>query len=54
MGSSKRFNILRKSENRYFKAIRRAHKIHHKKLTKEGCENFGMLWVPIKYFKQKI
>ena len=48
-----RFNILRKSENRYFKAIRRAHKIHHKKLTKEGCENFGMLWVPIKYFKQK-
>lgn len=49
-----RFNILRKSENRYFKAIRRAHKIHHKKLTKEGCENFGMLWVPIKYFKQKI
>ena len=49
-----RFNILRRSQNKYFKAIRRAHKVHHKKLTKEGCENFGMLWVPIKYFKQKI
>ena len=49
-----RFNILRRSQNKYFKAIRRAHKVHHKKITKEGCENFGMLWVPIKYFKQKI
>ncbi len=36
----------------YFKAIRRAHKMHHKHLGKEDGECFGMLWVPIKYFKE--
>jgi beta-carotene 3-hydroxylase len=36
----------------YFRAIRRAHKIHHKRLTKEDGECFGMLWVPIKYFRE--
>lgn len=46
-----RFKILRNSENRYFKAIRRAHKMHHKHLGKEDGECFGMLWVPIKYFR---
>ena len=45
-----RFKMLRNSDNRYFKAIRRAHKIHHKHLTKEDGECFGMLWVPFKYF----
>ena len=46
-----RFKLFRKSNNRYFNAIRRAHKIHHKHLTKEDGECFGMLWVPFKYFK---
>ncbi len=46
-----RFKIFRNSENRYFKAIRRAHKMHHKHLGKEHGECFGMLWVPIKYFR---
>jgi len=46
-----RFRFLRKIENRYFKAIRRAHKMHHKHLGKEKGECFGMLWVPIKYFR---
>jgi len=46
-----RFRFLRKIENRYFKAIRRAHKMHHKHLGKEHGECFGMLWVPIKYFR---
>lgn len=45
-----RFKMLRNSDNKYFKAIRRAHKIHHKHLTKEDGECFGMLWVPFKYF----
>lgn len=45
-----RFKIFRNSDNRYFKAIRRAHKMHHKHLTKEDGECFGMLWVPFKYF----
>jgi beta-carotene 3-hydroxylase len=45
-----RFKILRGSDNRYLKAIRRAHKMHHKHIDKEYGECFGMLWVPFKYF----
>lgn len=45
-----RFKVLRNSNNWYFKALRRAHKIHHKHTGKEDGECFGMLWVPIKYF----
>jgi beta-carotene 3-hydroxylase len=48
-----RFRILRNSDNAYFKAIRRAHKMHHKHLGKEDGECFGMLWVPLKYFRQE-
>ena len=46
-----RFKVLRNIDNNYFRAIRRAHKIHHKHINKEDGECFGMLWVPIKYFK---
>jgi beta-carotene 3-hydroxylase len=48
-----RFKWLRNSDNNYFRAIRRAHKMHHKHLGKEYGECFGMLWVPFKYFKQQ-
>lgn len=44
---------LRNSDNMYFRAIRRAHKMHHKHLGKEDGECFGMLWVPLKYFKEE-
>ena len=46
-----RFKFFKKTNNRYAKALRRAHKIHHKNLYKEKGENFGMLIVPKKYFK---
>lgn len=46
-----RFKFFRKTSNRYAKGLRRAHKIHHKNIHKEGGECFGMLWVPKKYFK---
>ena len=46
-----RFRIFRNSDNAYFKAIRRAHKTHHKHLGKEEGECFGMLWVPLKYYR---
>lgn len=46
-----RFKVLRNTQNSYFKAIRRAHKMHHKHTGKEDGECFGMLWVPFKYFK---
>jgi beta-carotene 3-hydroxylase len=47
-----RIKVLRDADSVYFRAIRRAHKIHHKHLTKEDGECFGMLLVPMKYFKE--
>ena len=49
-----RFKIFRNSDNFYFRAIRRAHKMHHKHLGKEDGECFGMLWVPLKYFAEAL
>lgn len=45
-----RFKWFTHWNNRYVKAIRRAHKMHHKHLGKEDGENFGMLIVPIRYW----
>jgi beta-carotene 3-hydroxylase len=47
-----RFKVLRNTDNVYFRAIRRAHKMHHKHLGKEHGECFGMLFVPFKYFRE--
>jgi beta-carotene 3-hydroxylase len=47
-----RFNWFSRTDNVYFRAIRKAHKVHHKHLNKEHGECFGMLWVPLKYYKQ--
>ena len=47
-----RFRWLRNANSRYFRAIRRAHKMHHKHLEREDGECFGMLWVPPKYFRE--
>lgn len=47
-----RFKWLRNSDHPYFRALRRAHKIHHKHLGKERGECFGMLFFPGKYFKE--
>jgi beta-carotene 3-hydroxylase len=47
-----RFKLFRTANNRYAKALRRAHKMHHKHLEKEHGECFGMLVVPFKYFKK--
>ncbi|WP_428331482.1 beta-carotene hydroxylase [Mucilaginibacter sp.] len=46
-----RIKVLRNSENWYLKAIRRAHKMHHKHTGKYDGESFGMLWVSMKYFR---
>lgn len=46
-----RFKLFRNANNRYAKAIRRAHKMHHKHIGKDKGECFGMLIVPLKYFK---
>jgi len=46
-----RFKLFRNIDNKYARALRRAHKMHHKHLDKEEGECFGMLFVPFKYFK---
>lgn len=46
-----RFKLFRNANNRYARAVRRAHKMHHKHIGKEKGECFGMLVVPWKYFK---
>ena len=49
-----RLKVLRNSNNAYLKAARRAHKIHHKHISKEDGECFGMLFFPWKYFKKEL
>jgi len=46
-----RFKLFRKANHWYARGIRRAHKIHHKHLDKSKGECFGLLFVPLKYFK---
>ena len=36
----------------YFRALQKAHRMHHRHLGAEDGECFGMLWVPFKYFKE--
>jgi len=47
-----RIKIFRHADAVYLKAIRRAHKMHHKHFGKEDGECYGMLWVPFKYFRE--
>ncbi len=49
-----RLRWWRNSDNRYLRAIRRAHKMHHKHLGREHGECFGMLLVPLKYFREAL
>ena len=49
-----RLRFLRHSDNFYLRAIRKAHKMHHKHLGKEEGECFGMLFVPMKYFREAL
>ena len=48
----RRMKFLRDSKLRYFIALRRAHKMHHKHLGKEQGECFGLLLIPRKYFRR--
>ncbi|QLE01931.1 sterol desaturase family protein [Galbibacter sp. BG1] len=45
-----RFKWFKRTNNKYLRGLRKAHKIHHKHLGKEDGECFGMLFVPKKYF----
>lgn len=45
-----RIKWFSRSNNKYIRAIRWAHKMHHKHLNKEDGESFGMLIVAKKYW----
>jgi beta-carotene 3-hydroxylase len=47
-----RFKWFTRSDNTYIRAIRWAHKMHHKHLEKEDGESFGMLLVARKYWQK--
>jgi beta-carotene 3-hydroxylase len=47
----RRFSWFKQLDNKFSRAILRAHGAHHSKTTKEDCESFGLLVVDKKYFK---
>lgn len=47
-----RFKWFSRSNNTYIRAIRWAHKMHHKHLHKHQGESFGMLYVHKKYWEK--
>ncbi|MGA0256896.1 MAG: fatty acid hydroxylase [Saprospiraceae bacterium] len=48
-----RFHWFRQLDNKYSRAILRAHGAHHAIKTKEDCESFGLLVVHPKFFKKR-
>ncbi len=46
-----RFKLFRNANNKYARALRRAHKMHHKHIGKNQGECFGMLFFPFKHYK---
>ena len=49
----RRFKWFDKVQTPYFKAIRKAHKVHHKNRFKNGCTCFGLLFFPSKYLNEQ-
>jgi beta-carotene 3-hydroxylase len=49
-----RFRWFTKLDNRYIKALRKAHKAHHADVSKDAAVSYGMLWVDEKYFDTDI
>ncbi|MFN8432015.1 MAG: sterol desaturase family protein [Spirosomataceae bacterium] len=47
-----RIKLFTNTKNNYLLALRKGHKVHHKHIGKEEGEVFGMLFVPLKYFKK--
>ncbi len=47
-----RIKWLRRTDNAYLRAIRKAHLVHHKHLDPEDGECFGMLWPPLKFYRE--
>ncbi|MCO4755207.1 MAG: sterol desaturase family protein [Bacteriovoracaceae bacterium] len=50
----RRLKFLTGYNNWYVEAVNSAHKVHHSVKAKEGARNFGMLIVPLHYFKKAL
>jgi beta-carotene 3-hydroxylase len=50
----RRFNWFKQLDNKYSRAVLRAHGAHHSKNSKEECESFGLLIINPKYFGERI
>ncbi len=48
----RRFKFLGRTENWYLRALVIAHRVHHSRKDKYGCQNFGMLVVSPQYLRQ--
>jgi beta-carotene 3-hydroxylase len=48
----RRLKLVKPVRNRYLRALIRAHGAHHKRREREGCECFGMLIVPWRFFRE--
>ena len=49
-----RLPYFKRSDSWYLRAIRKAHKVHHKNQGKQDAESFGMLVVAAKYFREQL
>ncbi len=49
-----RFKLFTRSTFFYIVAIRKAHKIHHKNQLKHDNQCFGMLFVPVNFFRDAL
>lgn len=49
-----RFSWFRKTDSPYFRAMRKAHYVHHRQKGKLGASCFGMLFFPMKYLREEL
>ncbi len=49
----RRFRWRLRMDHWYFVALREAHAEHHQRRTKNGCTNFGMLLVPLRFYQKQ-
>lgn len=49
-----RFRWIRNTDNIYLRALRRAHKMHHKHISKDKGECFGMLFFPLRFLREAL
>lgn len=48
----RRFKAFSNIQNKYLKGLAAAHRDHHRSRERDGGVAFGLLWVPLRYFKQ--